>query len=540
MLQTTLALVEQTAQMLRLKDDNWRQFLEAQVVHAFEINLAGGNKVQAYRVGHNNHFGPYKGGIRYHPSVNLDEVKALAMLMSLKTACVGLPFGGGKGGIAINVRQLDDHQLEDISRKYVQHLYKHIGPTRDIPAPDVNTNAQIIDYMSDEYSKLTGDQSGSAFTGKSLNKGGSLGRLEATGQGGVIVLDKFLEFFGDRDKPLKIALQGCGNVGSYFARIVSRQYPKWHIIAVADESAAMKSVDGRTLPWSEIISFTDQKKLFKEFRHSEVEFISQDELLKLDVDVLVLAALGDVINEDNQADIQAKYILELANCPLNQKALEAITSRQAVVIPSLLASSGGVIVSYFEYCQNLSATVWTLEQIHKRLQFILIDTCEQVYSLAKNHKLALYKAAFVYAMSQFFIQNRQQFSLPLEAPLQIASHYGRQIDPVTRVEVRKNGIEFKADVGQDVSAISSGRIIDISQQANTGQTITIEHRFGLHTIYGRLKNVKVKQDAIVRSGQLIAQVDINSGSSYNSLYFAIMHNYHYVNPKTYLRDWQLL
>lgn len=539
MLSTTLALINGAAQILKIDQASLDKFLEPQNVYDFEIELSNHQTYKAYRVEHNNHFGPYKGGIRYHHLVNLDEVKALAMLMSLKNACVGLPFGGGKGGVSLNPRQLNSSELEELTRKYVQHLNQHLGPLKDVPAPDVNTNSQIIDWMVDEYANLTQDYSGASFTGKSLKMAGSLGRVEATGRGGLIVLEQILKLTHFKNESLTIALQGCGNVGGNFAKIIAQEYPKWRIIAVADESQALKVKEPKAnLPWPELLSFVSQHKLFKDFKHGSVEFISQQELLNLEVDVLVLAALGDVVNEDNQADIKAKYILELANSPLNKSALEQVTKRGIQVIPSLIASSGGVVVSYFEYCQNLSGSVWSLNQIQKRLQSILKTTTLYVYNFSKQHSIALYEAAFGYSLQQFFINQLADFKLPLE-PTTIVSHYGWQIDPITNMKIRRDGIEIKAQASQAVRAINAGRVTSITTDKNFGQILTIEHRFGFKTIYGRLQSIKVKVGDLVASNQQLAEVDPNQDSHQTSLYFAVLHNYHYVNPKTCFKVWQL-
>ena len=243
---------------------SWLNFLKPVAIYDFEITLASGRKFLAFRVGHNRQFGPFKGGIRYHPSVDLDEVQALATLMSLKIACVGLPFGGGKGGICLDPKELTNSELEEVSRLYVRHLYKHIGALKDVPAPDVNTSPQIIDWMVDEYSRWTSDFSGTAFSGKSLTVGGSLGRLEATGRGGMLVLEQFLQLFKHPKKSLTIALQGCGNVGGYFARLVKKYQPNWRIIAVADESAALVAKQA-VLPWSELFSFFAKRWSIRRF-----------------------------------------------------------------------------------------------------------------------------------------------------------------------------------------------------------------------------------------------------------------------------------
>ena len=221
MLSSTHKLIERVGKKIGLSKQDISYLLKIDKEHVFTITLDSGITHQAYRIQHNNKRGPYKGGIRFHPEVNLDEVRALATLMSMKTAAVGLPLGGGKGGVVVDPRSISETDLEELSRKYVQFLHLHIGPDKDIPAPDVNTNPKIIDWMVDEYSKLTGDNTNSAFTGKRIEKGGSLGRESATGRGGVVALKAVLEHYKLIDTPLPYALQGTGNVGLVFANISS-------------------------------------------------------------------------------------------------------------------------------------------------------------------------------------------------------------------------------------------------------------------------------------------------------------------------------
>ena len=303
-----------------------------------------------------------------------------------------------------------------------------------------------MDWMTDEYGSLTGDVSGTAFTGKSLSMGGSLGRLEATGRGGVLVLEQFLELYREQKKPLTIALQGCGNVGGHFARLVHQQHPDWQIIAVADASAALQAEKG-DLPWPELLSFLDQEGSLKDFENGQVKTIGQQELLALPVDVLVLAALGDVVTAENQAAVQARYILELANAPLDKTALEETARRGLRVIPSLLASSGGVIVSYLEYCQNISGSCWFLEQVNQRMESIITTAGRHIYNFARDNQVDLYRAAFCYGLAQFFI-NAQDFRPPLSRSTAIVSDYGWQIHPTTGVKTKKNGLSLQAELGR--------------------------------------------------------------------------------------------
>ncbi len=537
MLETTFALLREAAQIIRLPAAQLEKFLKPKVVHDFKLKLSSGKEFEAYRIGHNNHFGPFKGGIRYHPLVNSSEVQALATLMSLKTACVGLPFGGGKGGVCLNPKDLSEDELEEVSRLYVRHLKDHLGPLSDIPAPDVNTTPQIIDWMADEYSLLTKDISGTVFSGKSLPMGGSLGRLEATGRGGVIVLDQFLNFYKDRKKPLKIVLQGCGNVGGYFAKIVAEEHPDWQIVAVADESAVISNLtDG--LPWPEIFTHLKQKKLLKDFSKENVDFISQEELLALDVDVLVLAALGDVLTVDNWQIVKARYVLELANAPLTKEALEGVSQRSTVVIPSLLASSGGVITSYLEYCQNIVGACWPLEQVNQRMESIITTATMYVYNFSKSNKVDLYQAAFGYSLAQFFI-NSQDFKPPLSEPTEVLSDYGWQTHALTKVRTKRNGLSLDAKIGDSVLAVGFGKVIQVGWQGQWGQMVTIEHRFGLRTVYAHLENIEVAVGDLVSTNQRLGMVGDTGVTLGSYLYFAVLQHYRWVDPKPFLKEWGL-
>ncbi len=222
MLESAHALIKRVASDMGLAATQTEQLLKADALHHFDIHLSDGQTFKAYRAQHSNKLGPYKGGIRFHPEVNQDEVLALATLMSLKTAAIGLPLGGGKGGITLDPKQLSKQQLEELSRAYVKNLLPHIGPDKDIPAPDVNTNPEIMDWMADEYSLLSGDTTKASFTGKSLGNGGSEGRNAATGRGGVIALAQLLALLGRDKQNLTIAVQGFGNVGSFFASIAAK------------------------------------------------------------------------------------------------------------------------------------------------------------------------------------------------------------------------------------------------------------------------------------------------------------------------------
>jgi glutamate dehydrogenase/leucine dehydrogenase len=375
-----------------LSDQRVEAILEPEAVHEFEVKL-GTKSYKAYRSQHNNKLGPYKGGLRFHPKVTRDEAVALSTLMSLKTAAVGLPLGGGKGGIAIDPRTLSKAELEDISRQFVRELHPHIGPDKDIPAPDVNTNAEIIDWMVDEYQTLTNDTSKASFTGKSIANGGSLGREAATGRGGVIALAEYLRLTNQADKPLKIAVQGFGNVGAYFAEVAAANQPNWQIVAVSDSSAVVTSQD---LPIAELVTWKQQHKAFKDFRGAPTA--APETIFAADVDVLVLAALDNAVTVANMHDINAPILLELANGPLDTTAEQFFESKDVVVIPDIIANAGGVIVSYLEWLQNKEGKQWTEDEVNQKLVTYMEKAMKNTVTEAQQQQSTLKEAAIAHAL----------------------------------------------------------------------------------------------------------------------------------------------
>lgn len=392
MLETTHASIRRAAQKLGLDEATTEKILQTDAEHVFDVTLDDGQSFKAYRVQHNNKRGPYKGGIRFHPEVDIDEVRALATLMSFKTAIIGLPLGGGKGGVSVDPRKLSRQQLEELSRKYVQHLHQHIGPDKDVPAPDVNTDPSIIDWMVDEYQKITGDESGASFTGKSLEHGGSQGRDSATGRGGVIVLGAILRH-DKREGPLTYAVQGFGNVGSFFATVAQEQHPDWKLVAASDSAAAVYNPEG--LDAARLASYKAGRKSFTDYSGDGVEIISNEDLVGLDVDVLVLAALGDAVDKRNVHQVKARYVVEMGNGPVSDDALPALDKAGKVVVPDILANAGGVIVSYLEWEQNKQQAHWQLDEVNARLQRYLEDAAKDVLATAEAHHTSLKEAAII-------------------------------------------------------------------------------------------------------------------------------------------------
>ena len=397
MLKTTHATIRRAGKKLGLDDAVIEKALAFEAEHKFTVQLDDGQQFQAYRIQHNSKRGPYKGGIRFHPEVNIDEVRALATLMSLKTAAVGLPLGGGKGGISVDPHKLAPGQLEELSRKYVRHLLPYIGPDKDVPAPDVNTDPMIIDWMVDEYQKLTGETNWASFTGKSIEKGGSRGRDAATGRGGVIVLSELIRLLGKSSEPITYAIQGYGNVGSFFGTVAATDHPDWKLVAASDSATGIYDEGG--LDAENLLDYKTQHKSFKDLTVDGLTFISNDELLALDVDVLVLAAMGDAVTEDNVDMIQAKYIVEMGNGPVNAAALEKLDAKNVIVIPDILANAGGVTVSYFEWLQNKQDEHWSLEKVNQKLKQQLTSATNDIFALAQKENVNLKEAALMKGLS---------------------------------------------------------------------------------------------------------------------------------------------
>jgi len=400
MLETARNTIRRAAKRMGLDDKTVKELIETKAEHVFEIEMKNGKKYKGYRVQHNNKRGPHKGGIRFHPDVDLDEVRALATLMSFKTAAVGIPLGGGKGGVTVNPRELSDEELEELSRKYVRHLAQHIGPDKDVPAPDVNTTAQIMDWMVDEFEQITGDTTKAAFTGKSLGKGGSLGREAATGRGGVITLMEVLKKRGKGSDELTVAVQGFGNVGYFFAKIAQSDTPL-KIVAVSDSRGGVYDPENG-IDVTEALDVKRHGEAISAYGEGkrEVEVISNAELLALDVDILVLAALDNAITEENMKNVRARMVLELANGPVSEKAHNYLESEQITVIPDIIANAGGVVVSYLEWLQNKQGETWDEKRVNEKLEKTMISAVNTMHSRAQSEVASYKEAAFEVAIAR--------------------------------------------------------------------------------------------------------------------------------------------
>ncbi len=360
-------------------------------------------KFLGFRSQHSNVLGPYKGGIRFHPQVSEREVIALSILMSLKCALVGIPFGGAKGGVVVDPRELSERELEALSREYVKNIFNYIGEDKDIPAPDINTNSKIIGWMLDEYEKLNGAPSPSSFTGKSEKMGGLKGREEATGYGGVVVLEKLKEAVGLIPSKTTIAIQGFGNVGFHFAKFAFEKGYK--IIGLSEASGGIWLSDKGLDPES-VIKCKEAKGVIAGCYCSgsvcdfDGKNIDNEEFLEMAVDILVPAAIGGVITEKNARKIKAKYIIAMANAPITEKAKKILEQRGKIIIPDILANSGGVIASFFEWKQGRGGAIWEKEKTFQEITKIMAIAFDSAWETSQQDKVSLESAAFALAIKK--------------------------------------------------------------------------------------------------------------------------------------------
>lgn len=350
---------------------------------------------KGYRSMHCNAIGPGKGGIRYHPNVSMDEVKALSIWMTFKCGVLNLPYGGGKGGIIVDPKQLSEAELERLTRGYIRAIAPVIGETEDIPAPDVNTNPTIMGWMLDEYIKIKGNQFG-VLTGKPLILGGSEGRIAATGKGTTIIVREALQKLDINIKGAKVAVQGYGNVGSFAARFMHELGAK--IIAVSDVNGGIYNPDGLN-PY-DLDKAVSSKKTIAGFKGATA--ITNAELLELKCDVLVPAALENQITAENANRINAKVIAEAANGPVSTEADEILRKKSIVVVPDILTNAGGVTVSYFEWVQNRYGLYWTEKEVNDRLEDAMVRAFQNVWAMYQQHnkEVTLRMAAYMVSIDR--------------------------------------------------------------------------------------------------------------------------------------------
>ncbi|MCY9667158.1 Glu/Leu/Phe/Val dehydrogenase [Paenibacillus alginolyticus] len=346
-----------------------------------------------YRAQHNDAVGPTKGGIRFHPGVTEDEVKALSMWMTIKCGIADLPYGGGKGGIQCDPRTLSFGELERLSRGYVRAISQLVGPTKDIPAPDVFTNSQIMAWMMDEYSRIREFDSPGFITGKPLVLGGSIGRESSTAMGVVLLLREAAQVAGIPIKGARVIIQGFGNAGSFLAQFLHEAGAK--VVGISDAQGALYDPEGLDVQY-----LLDRRDSFGTVTNLFPNTISNQELLIQDCDILVPAAIENQITEDNAADIKAKILVEAANGPTTLKATEILTDKGVLIVPDVLASSGGVIVSYFEWVQNNQGYYWNEEEVNEKLQQILKKSFYNVYQLSLQKQIDMRLAAYIVGLKR--------------------------------------------------------------------------------------------------------------------------------------------
>jgi glutamate dehydrogenase (NAD(P)+) len=346
-----------------------------------------------YRVQHDDSRGPYKGGLRYHPKVDIDQVRSLASLMTWKTAVIDVPFGGAKGGIDVDPAKLSVHELERLTRRFVDHIHDFIGERTDIPAPDVNTDQRVMGWVFDQYTRHHGFAPG-VVTGKPVALHGSLGREAATGRGCLIAIREVLAVAGERIEGTSFAVQGFGNVGSWLARLLHAQ--RGTIVAVSDVRGGVHAGDGLDIPkLVEHVKTTGSVVGFPGARP-----ITNRELFAVDCDVLVPAALGHVIDENVAKDVRARYVLEAANGPCTVQGSDTLEQRGIVCVPDIWANAGGVTVSYFEWVQNLQQHRWTEEQVNEELESHIVEAHGRIRETMARFGCSMRTAAFVLAVER--------------------------------------------------------------------------------------------------------------------------------------------
>jgi glutamate dehydrogenase/leucine dehydrogenase len=369
--------------------------LEPAQVNYSEMTI-NGKKYPAWRIIYSRAIGPGKGGIRYHQDVSEDEVKSLAFWMALKNSLADIPYGGAKGGIKFNPKEVNQSELEEISRTYIDNFYPYLGQDKDIPAPDVYTNGQVMAWMLDEFEKKVGHHEPGMITGKPIELGGIALRGDATAQGGYLVTKELVNKFLKNEKEIKVVVQGFGNAGLFMAEKLFQDGFK--VIATSDSKGGIYNQAG--LDIRDLAKFKNSGKPVNEYSGGEV--ITNQQLLELETDILVLAALENQITEENADNIKAKYIIELANGPVNYEADKILATKNIVIVPDILANSGGVIVSYFEWAQNRTGQILDEEYLRNLLEKKMIKNWGRVYDefLAHEQKITLRQVAYLIAVKR--------------------------------------------------------------------------------------------------------------------------------------------
>jgi len=347
-----------------------------------------------FRSQYNNALGPYKGGIRYHENVSLDEVRALSFWMMVKCATVNIPMGGGKGGVIVDSKKLSIGELERLSRGYIQKIFREIGSDKDVPAPDMYTTPQIMGWMRDEFEKLLGHTDPGVITGKAVADGGSEGRETATAQGGVYVVREYAKKLNLQPSETKVVIQGMGNVGGFMAKLLGGDGYK--ILAISDSKGGVYNENGLDL--SAVFEYKKQTGSLVGFGGGQN--VSNEELLELPTDILVPSAMENQITAQNANNIKAKLVVEMANGPTTPEADEILASRGVVVVPDVLANAGGVTVSCFEWEQNIKNERWTEQQVFSKLEPVMVQAFNEVWETKEKYNITMRAAAFVKAIER--------------------------------------------------------------------------------------------------------------------------------------------
>ena len=400
--ENVLKVMDEAAQILGYSESDIEplKYPERELKVSVPVEMDDGSTrvFEGYRVQHSTSRGPAKGGIRFHPAVNNDEVKALAAWMTFKCAVVNIPYGGGKGGVICDPHQLSERGLRAITRRFTAAIMPLIGPEQDIPAPDVGTNAAVMGWMMDTYSMLKGHCVHGVVTGKPIELGGALGRNEATGRGVMFTTRNIMKKLGMEMKGTDVAVQGMGNVGSITAKLLHQEGMK--VVAVSDVSGGVYKKNGLDIPAILAYLGKDRRNLLSGYEEDGMSRITNEELLELPVTVLVPAALENQINGSNADKIRAKLIVEAANGPTAAEADPILNDKGVVIVPDILSNAGGVVVSYFEWVQNIQSVSWTEEEVNAKLERIMNNSFDAVYNIAQEKKVPLRTGAYLIAVDR--------------------------------------------------------------------------------------------------------------------------------------------
>ena len=397
--------LEKVSTYINLTDSEKKLLLNHKKINKTNLDVDG-KEYEALRIIHNDALGPGKGGIRFHPDVSEDEVKSLSFWMSLKTSLAGLPYGGAKGGIKINPKELSEQELEKVSRAYIQAFHEYIGEDVDVPAPDVYTNPKIMGWMLDEYEKIKGKHEPGVITGKPIELGGCVIRGDATSKGGKIILDLFLKKMNKNPKETSVVIQGFGNAGMNIAKMLHED--GYNVIAISDSKGAIFNKEGIDI--EKAIEIKKEKSSV--INYEEAQKISNKELLEIETDVLILAALENQITSENAENIKAKYILELANGPVTSEADDILHEKGIAVIPDILANAGGVIVSYCEWVQNKTGHIFSRDYMENILKEKITQAFNKTYELyEKEEKFTMRNAAYIIAIKRILDAERARGNL---------------------------------------------------------------------------------------------------------------------------------